>query len=312
MTLLTSNLYTGETDLKDMIDLLARSRPAVRIADFPGIYDLQELMSLPEIQEDTRLWVGDDGRCGRAIRQAFAITDTRYGNVYFEIAPEVWGDEIAREIFAWGAACIQKAYAETNEPLSLDTSCREDDEQRLALLRRHGFTPDGVRTLSLARSLHDPIPEPGLPDGFHIRPVAGEAEAEALVALHQAAFGTANMTLADQLAMMRAPEYDRELDLVAIAPNGRFAAFCVGSISAKENGRSGQKIGYTDPVGTHPDFQRRGLAQALLLAGMRRLRERGMETAVLSTSSENLAMQKTAESVGFQIQWAKIWFTKPL
>lgn len=304
---ITKQIYAGETDLAAMIDLLTRSRPAAHIADFPGIYDLQELALQPEIQENTRLWYGGDGRL-----QAFAIADTRYGNVYFEIAPEVWGDELAQEIFAWGTACIQKAHAEAAEPLTLDTSCREDDEKRLALLRRHGFVPDGVRTLSLARSLHDLIPEPGLPDGFYIRPVAGEAEAETLVALHQAAFGTANMTLTERLAMMRAPEYDRELDLIAVAPDGRFAAFCVGSISAEENGRSGQKIGYTDPVGTHPDFQRRGLAQALLLAGMRRLRERGMETAVLNTSSRNIAMQKTAESVGFQIQWSKIWFTKPV
>jgi ribosomal protein S18 acetylase RimI-like enzyme len=304
---LINQIYADEADLAAMIDLLTRSRPAAHIADFPGIYDLRELMLQPEIQENTWLWYGDDGRL-----QAFAITDTRYRNVYFEIAPEIWSDEIAREIFTWGAACIQKAHTEAAEPLTLDTSCREDDEKRLALLRRHGFAPDGVRTLSLARSLHDLIPEPGLPDGFYIRPVAGEAEAETLVALHQAAFGTANMTLTERLAMMRAPEYDRELDLIAVAPDGRFAAFCVGSISAEENGRSGQQLGYTDPVGTHPDFQRRGLARALLLTCMSLLRQRGMETAVLSTNSQNIAMQKTAESVGFQIQWSKIWFTKPL
>ena len=302
-----SRLYTGETDLAAMVDLLTRSRPAAHIADFPGLFDLQELMPQPEIQQNTRLWFGDNGRL-----HAFAIVHTRYSNIYFEIAPETWGNDIAQAIFAWGKTCLQKAYPDPAEPITLDTSCREDDTPRLALLKQHGFVPDSIRSLQLARSLREPIPAPALPAGFSIHPVAGEAEAEALVALHRAAFGTNNMTITERLAIMRAPEYDRKLDLVAAAADGRLAAFCVGSISAEENERSGQLVGFTDPVGTHPDFQRRGLARALLLTCMRLLQERGMATAVLGTSSQNVAMQKTAESVGFQVQSAKIWFTRPI
>ena len=67
--------------------------------------------------------------------------------------------------------------------------------------------------------------------------------------------------------MMRVPEYDAELDLLAIAPGGRFAAYCLCSISQEENNRTGRNEGTTDPVATHPDFQRRGLAQALLRDG---------------------------------------------
>ena len=53
---------------------------------------------------------------------------------------------------------------------------------------------------------------------------------------------------------------------------------------------------------THPDFQRRGLARALLLTAWHELKQRGMHTAVLGTSSENLAMQQVAQSVGFFIR----------
>ena len=304
---LTGKPYDDNTDLEAMIALLTRTRPTAQIADFPGIYDLQELMPQPEIQAGMRLWYGSNGSL-----HAFAIVHTLYRNIYFEIAPEIWDDAIAQELFAWGTACIQKAYADAAAPITLDTSCRENDVKRLSLLQQNGFVPDRVCSLNLARSLRVPISEPTLPAGFSIRPVAGEDEVEALVALHRAAFGTDNMTVAERLAMMRAPEYDRELDLIAVAPDGRCAAFCVGSISAAENSHSSQKTGFTDPVGTHPDFQRRGLARALLLTGMRLLQERGMETAVLGTSSENIAMQKTAESVGFTTQWTKIWFTKPI
>ena len=107
-------------------------------------------------------------------------------------------------------------------------------------------------------------------------------------------------------------EYDSELDLLAIAPDGRFAATCMCSISQEENERTGRNEGYTDPVATHPDFQRRGLARALLLAGFLKLKQRGMDVAVLGTSNENMAMRQTAQAVGFRVQSTTLWFSRPV
>ena len=59
-----------------------------------------------------------------------------------------------------------------------------------------------------------------LPPGFTIRPAGGAAEAEAWVVLHRAAFGTERMELEERLAMLAEPEYDPQLDLVAVAPDG--------------------------------------------------------------------------------------------
>jgi ribosomal protein S18 acetylase RimI-like enzyme len=69
-------------------------------------------------------------------------------------------------------------------------------------------------------------------------------------------------------------------------------------------------IGNTDPVATHPRYQRMGLARALLARGMQLLKERGMLYAQLGTSGNNIAMQKAAESVGFSTQYKTIWFSK--
>jgi mycothiol synthase len=54
-------------------------------------------------------------------------------------------------------------------------------------------------------------------------------------------------------------------------------------------------------VGTHPDFQRKGLGKAVMLEGFRRLRAGGMRQAIVSTFEDNLAAIKLYESVGFQI-----------
>jgi len=157
---------------------------------------------------------------------------------------------------------------------------------------------------------NEPIPAPQVPAGFVVRHVAGGHEVEPLVALHRAAHGTDNLTVKDRLTWMRMPEYEPELDLIAVAPDGTFAAYCMCSISQEENARTGRNEGYADQVATHPAFQRQGLARALLLTGLHLLKQRGVDTAVLGTSSENTAMQQTATSVGFRVQSTKIWFAK--
>ena len=165
-----------------------------------------------------------------------------------------------------------------------------------------------VRTLTFSRSLSEPIGEPQLPAGFEVRSATGEQEAEALAALHRAAFGTEHMTVEERLAMMRVPEYDPALDLIAVAPDKSLAGYCFCSISHE----GGSCLGHTDPVATHPRFQRLGLARALMLTGVRRLKERGAEKAMLGTSSENTAMQRAAESAGFRLAWSKVWLSKPI
>jgi ribosomal protein S18 acetylase RimI-like enzyme len=155
----------------------------------------------------------------------------------------------------------------------------------------------------MRRQLSEPIPALKLPQGFVIRPVRGTHEAEAVATMHRAAFGTDYMTTEKRLAIMNTSEYDPSLDLVVIAPDEAIAANCICSVNQIS------KVGSTDPIMTHPRFQRMGLAHALLLTGLRLLKERGMISAHLGTSGSNLAMQKTAESVGFTIESKTLWFS---
>jgi mycothiol synthase len=99
---------------------------------------------------------------------------------------------------------------------------------------------------------------------------------------------------------------------VAVTPEGRLAAYAMGHFSSEENRLRGQKIGYVDPVATQPDFQGKGLARALLLAGFARLEECGMEFAGVSTSGENTAMIRTAESAGCHRYSTTIFFKRSL
>jgi ribosomal protein S18 acetylase RimI-like enzyme len=293
-------------DLQSMLDLLVSTRPADRITDFPGIVDLHELLALADVQENTRLWVDRNDHLA-----AFAFVD-RYQNLQFEIEAHSASFDLEAQIVAWGVECVRSGILASGEAGTLDASCRADDIQRIELLERNGFARQAITSVQMARSLAAPIAAPELPAGFFIRSVAGEHEAPVLVELHRAAFGSEFMTIEERLAMMRVPDYDAALDLLVIAPDGRMAAYCLCSISQEENQRSGRKEGYTDPVATHPDFQGLGLARALLLHGLQMLKERGMDTARLGTSSDNLAMQRTAKAAGYQIISTRLWFTRPV
>jgi ribosomal protein S18 acetylase RimI-like enzyme len=282
-----------------MLQLIARSRPAERRGDYPAAVDLQELLQSPEIRANARLWFDGDDPI------AYALVDD-FHNLLFDCADrnlEPLGDQIIQ----WGLECLAGAQAQ-----SLDATCREDDAARVAFLLAHGFEKTPAETVSMARDLGQPIPEPLLPPGFSVRSARGEQDAAALADLHRAAFGTDQVTTEVRLSWMRVPGYDPSLDLIALAPDGSFAAYCMCSIDPGENQASGKLEGRTDPVAVHPRYQKLGLARALLLTGLHLLKQRGMKTAALGTSGDNLAMQNTARSVGFVVSCKKLWFEKAI
>ena len=298
-----SRIYANADDLQRLVDLVSRVRPPERITDYPSVADLHELLCLPAIQANTRLWFEE----GRTI--AFALVDS-YSNLVFECRQA--NPDLQMEMIHWGIECIRRRPHGAEELLTCDVSCREEDGDRIALLEQYGFVRQPVRSLHLARPLCEPIPPPTLPAGFEIRTLKGRNEVEGWVQLHRAAFGTDHMTIEERLAMMSGADYDPDLDLVMTGPDGRLAAYCMCQIFREENARTGRNEGYTDPVATHPEFQRRGLAKALLLTGLRLLQERGVATAIMGTNSENEKMQRAAKAVGFRVESATVWFAKPV
>jgi mycothiol synthase len=304
MTAYIRRTYQGEDDLDAMIELMNISRPEKWRGDFPTPLDLYELMEQPSVRSNTRLW--EDSHRQLA---AFAFVDD-YHNVCFEIAAWANSEAVETEIIEWGMQVMAPIAQVYIKPVTLDASCREDDAERVSLLERHGFERQALRSLHYDRRLDGAIPEASLPQGYRIRPVYGEGEVGSLTALHRAAFGTDNLSVDDRLIWMRVPGYDPALDLVAVAPDGGLAGSCYVFISQEENARTGRNEGWTDPIVVHPGHQRRGVGKALLLMGMQLLAEHGVEQATLGTSSDNLAMQRLAESVGFRLESTKIWFSK--
>lgn len=286
-------------DGPDILNLI-RTRPDLTRLDYPTLTDMQELLGVPAITRMTQVWKTAEGTFAG---YACLNMGETFAALIFEYAPAFAETDLGSQMAAWGERAFQGSYK--GHAGELTSTVRDTDPERIRLLEQHGFTREDDSVVHMERDLRQPIPTPRLPEGFTIRCLAGPQEVEAWVQLHRAAFGTENMTVEYRNAMIQAPGYDRSLDLIAAAPDSRLAAYVVCGVF-----ETAEKTGYTDPVATHPDYQRMGLSRALLLTGLGLLKARGITTARLSTGSDNLAMIKTAESAGYRINGRSLAFTK--
>lgn len=275
-------------------------------ASYPTATDLAEMFdAVPShLANHTMVWEDHNREV-----VGFAIVDP-YHNLHFHFRPGYLTLDHEQAMIAWAVECLHPVAQAQGDTITLDAAARDDDAQKVALLRRHHFVPSDTLTLHMARSLTEPFPEPHLPSGFKLRPLAGETEVDAYVATHRAAYGTENMTREGRLAIMRQPHYRPEIDLVATAPDDRLAAFCVCNIDPTRNPRTGLKEGEIGIVGSHPDFRGQGLGRAIVLGGMQVLKEQGMDNAFLTVSSQNTAALHIYKSLGFQTLWGVRWHTK--
>jgi len=284
----------------DGSDIFAEPRMLIELLGANStITDFEEHVQIKSVRESLRLWhIGSD-------LSAFAYVD-EYSNLWFEIVPECSSDELETEIIDWGAQVQRLRNLASGETFTLDYSCEASNTHRLEILARNGFVQQRERSLLFSRELTTHIIEvPIFPPGYSWRSVVPGDAVDRLVDLHRAAFGTEKMTVELRQAIMHAPQYEMDLDLLAVAPDGSLAGFCICSLD-----QDNKAIGHTDPIGIHPLHKHKGLAKALVTIGITLLVSKGVKTIKLGTSSENSAMQQLARSLNFSCYSEKMWFSK--
>jgi mycothiol synthase len=143
--------------------------------------------------------------------------------------------------------------------------------------------------------LNGSLPAPELPDGFRFVPAMLYEDADQRADVHYNAFNPSRMTGDFYRRFMTAPGYNPELDIVTVAPDGRFASFAMGWIDPAN------KLSVFEPVGTRSEFQHKGLGKATLREGLRRLKARGVETATVCAHATNASNIAFYESAGFKL-----------
>ncbi len=124
--------------------------------------------------------------------------------------------------------------------------------------------------------------------------LSGRDDIAARVDVHRAAFVPSKLTIEKYDRLFTLPHYRPEDDLVIEAPDGGIAAFAMAWWDP--DGR----VGEFEPVGTHPDHQRKGLARAILVWGLGRYAERGARVVQVYSDATNQASEALYEAVGFR------------
>ncbi len=284
----------SEADKLAMSTLAHEARPAqLHVADLPWRLSSWAL----DEPENTRLWYDAAGRM-----LGWAVLQTPFWTIDYICHPEA-EEHLHPEILAWSEsrarACLQTSYG---HPFWI-VVVFSDQGLRIRQLEAAGFAnqadvgEDSWSKVYLERPASLPVSQAALADGFTIRPLAGKAEVPAYVEMHQRTFESKNMQVGWRLRTLQHPHYRPDLDLVAVAPDGRLAAFCIGWLDGND-----PSIGQIEPMGVHPDFRKYGLGWVVLAECMRRLQAHGVTRIVLETDLERNAALLVYKSSGFQIR----------
>ena len=171
------------------------------------------------------------------------------------------------------------------------------------ILRKRGYSVAGLEGWIRERPLGLPPPDYELPDGYTIRHVDIEKDFEEYRRVQGAVFrhcGSMTPSLAKRYST--ASFYNAELDLVAVAPDGHFAAFCTVRVDPVS------KMTEFEPVGTHPDYRKLGLARAVICEGLKRLEKYSPSNVSIPGAAPTPAADRLYDSLGFaSIGRINIW-----
>jgi mycothiol synthase len=307
--------YAGEADLPLIAELINSCEMIDRLDDATSADELRLEFSTPgfDAARDLRLWQADDGQLigfGQLWFHDQAADPDSF--VWYKIHPSARGGDLDMQILAWAAGRTREVARERGVRLRLRAVAYPTEPERIALLESEGFGVDRY-FWRMACPLDDSIPEPRFPDSFTL--ISGPHDPEAWVQLFNESFvdhwNHVPKTAEEARHWQSDALYRPELNLVALAPDGTPAAFCWCEISAEQNALSERNEGHIGLLGTRRGFRSIGLGRAMLLAGMRVLRDAGADTAKLGVDADSpTGATRLYESAGFRTVMTRMLYGK--
>jgi ribosomal protein S18 acetylase RimI-like enzyme len=231
------------------------------------------------------LWLDD---AGNVVAMVWAPDE------HTEIVVHPGHPELKEIAIAWAEEQWAGALPEEGTENKLNIWAFDEDEFRTEILIRRGFQRQDTHLVYRRRNLDSDLPDAPLSDGYTFRDMTGDADIEQRVAVHRSAFHPSKMSAEKHRRVMSAPTYRPDLDTIAVAPDGTYAAYCIVWFDPDS------QLGTFEPVGCHADHRQRGLASAVMVEAMRRARSLGARTVAVIANGGEPAANRLYESLGFQ------------
>jgi len=261
----------------------------------PRIYE--NLRGRRPVGELVHLWEAD----GQIVGLAICL---RFGEVFDVFtAPSLRGTSAEVLMLQSAARTTARYMAGAEVGSHVLTEVSSDDDERVRLLTDLGFEKFRGWHHGRQRGLADPSDVPRLPRGFAVRSARLDDAGE-LAGVRNHSFGDDWTGGQYRAQVMEKPGYDAAREIIAVSPEGRIAAFADYWTDALN------KTGHFEPVGTHREFRRLGLARAVMLHAMREMRALGMRTVTLNHDAGNRAAGKLYETLGFEITGTTFGFRR--
>ncbi|HKY55537.1 MAG TPA: GNAT family N-acetyltransferase [Anaerolineales bacterium] len=286
--------FSGNSDLQLMVNLV-REFPAENLHRVDLAYRFSSWSF--DYPENVRLWTDKNGKL-----LAWAVLQVPFWTIDYAYHPKV-GKELHQLILKWADEQAQKIVNTSSGHPAWYVTVLENQLDRMRDLEQAGFESQanvGENSWSQVLMEHSTQISKvvNVPQGFRIRQLNGKSEIEAYVNLHRSVFESKNMTIEWRHRTLEHPEYISNLDLVAVAPDGQLAAFCICWLATDAEG---EIAGQIEPLGVRAEFRQSGLGRAILLEGLKRLSSKGATRVYVQTESHRNAAFRLYESIGFHI-----------
>jgi mycothiol synthase len=205
------------------------------------------------------------------------------GEAFFQIHPAFRADVPLAEMLNVAETKLSK----TNEAgkTELVVWVNAADEAAKTLFTEWGYARSKWNAEHMRRRFFtQPVPDSLPKSGYSVRALGDESELPARSWLSWKAFHPDEPDEKYQgwewyKNVQRVPLYRRDLDIVAVADDGELAAFCTVWFDDVT------RTAVFEPVGTHPNHQKRGLGKAVMSEGLRRAQKLGATLAAVSSYS---------------------------
>ncbi|MEA2536623.1 MAG: mycothiol synthase [Chloroflexota bacterium] len=250
----------------------------------------QTLDPTPGLEERVRLWFAEEPDATELV--AFAWYGSP-GDVDLTILPAHRSTALTAAIVAWAEGRVARfGTGQPARPARIWIA--ESDQRQVLALAELGFGPDAQAGYNHFVGNLDrlDLEPPELPPGHALRTISTDADVAARVVAGHAAFPRSTMTVEQYRFCRSTPLYRPALDTIATAPDGSVAAFALAWLDPLTLSVE------LEPVGTHPDRQRRGLGTAVCRAALRAARAMGGQQVLVAAEGANPAANGLYASLG--------------